>query len=113
MDYSKYLYEIVNSLKELDIFKIILIGSYAKNNPREDSELDIVVILDEETISRTYKERFERKLKVRRKIYSISEIIPIDLIVYTKAEFKMINNQHTSFSNEIAATGHTLYEKAS
>jgi len=112
MDYSKYLYEIVNSLKELDIYKIILIGSYATNNPGKNSDIDIVVILDEETISKSYKERIERKLKVRRKIYSISETIPIDLIVYTKAEYQMINNQHTSFSNEIAATGRTLYEKA-
>jgi len=38
----------------------ILFGSYARGNPTEDSDLDVVVVLDSEERSKTFDEFIER-----------------------------------------------------
>lgn len=53
------------------------------------------------------------KLLVRRSIYEISKKIPIDLLVYTKAEYAIITQNSNSFFKDINLKGKVLYEKAS
>ena len=55
----------------------------------------------------------KNKLLVRKTIYEISKKIPIDLIVYTKREYEIIQNNKSAFYNEIENTGKIIYEKAS
>ena len=110
--YEKHLQEIIESLKVLKPYRIILIGSLADGSQRVDSDIDLVVILDKNTESNSYKEKMAYRLQVRRCIYDISKQIPIDLIVYTKGEFQRISKLRTSFYNEITSTGKILYEKA-
>ena len=110
--YGKYLPEIVEALKSLNPLRVILIGSYADGTFDEDSDLDLVIILDKASLSKNYKEKMDNKLMVRRCIYEYSKMIPIDLIVYTKGEFLQISELGTSFYKEINSTGKILYEKA-
>ena len=70
-----------------------------------------MVILDSQKISADYDEKMKNKLKVRRNIYELSKKIPIDLLVYTKAEYNIISNSGNSFYNEIKNMGKVLYEK--
>ena len=55
----------------------------------------------------------QRRLVVRKRIEAINRLVPIDLIVYTKAEYELLQRHGTSFFNEIERLGKILYEKAS
>ncbi len=110
-DNIKYIPDIVKNIRKLDPYKIILFGSYVSGEPSRDSDLDIAVILDSGRITQNYDERMKNKLMVRNSIYKLSKKIPIDLIVYTKAEYDVIADHGTSFYHEIERSGKVLYEK--
>ena len=63
-------------------------------------------------IPETYDKKLEIKVQVRDSIYELSRQMTIDLVVYTKAEFKLLEDLRTSFYNEIIDTGKVIYEKA-
>jgi predicted nucleotidyltransferase len=111
-DHRKYIPEILRNLKQLDPYKIVLFGSYARGAFSEGSDLDLLVVLDSPTIAQSYDERMKNKLLVRRNIYELSKQVPIDLAVYTKGEYDLIAAHKTSFYHEINRTGKVLYEKA-
>lgn len=105
--------KIVHNLQKVNPLKIILFGSYAKGDFNEESDIDLVVILDTETIPDTYDHKLELKVQVRDSIYELSRQMAIDLVVYTNGEFEFLKKQKTSFYNEIMDTGRIIYEKAS
>jgi uncharacterized protein len=111
-DKRRYLPDIINNLKKVNPYKIILFGSYANELFSTDSDIDLIVILDSLNIAKNYDERMKNKLLVRHSIYEISKKIAIDLVVYTKAEYAIISNNENSFFNEIKNTGKVIYEKA-
>lgn len=111
-DNSKYIPEIINKLKKIKPYKIILFGSYASGAVSEDSDIDLVVILDSSEIAKNYEEKMKNKLMVRHSIYELSKKMSIDLVIYTKAEYDIISNNENSFFSEIENTGKTLYKKA-
>lgn len=108
-----FLNKIINNLQVVSPLKIILIGSYAEECFNEESDIDLVVILNTETIPETYDKKLELKVKVRDSIYELSRQMPIDLIIYTNGEFNILKSLQTSFYNEIMNTGKVIYEKAS
>ena len=110
-DNRKYLPDIVRNLKQINPYKIILFGSYARESFSEDSDLDLFVILDSPEISKNYDEKMRNKLLVRRKIYDLTRKVPVDLVVYTKGEYDIVSESGSSFYNEIKNTGKVLYEK--
>ena len=107
-----FLNKIIKNLQIVKPSKIILFGSYAKDTFDEESDIDLVVILNSEIIPETYDKKLEIKVQVRDSIYELSRQMAIDLVVYTKAEFKLLENLRTSFYNEIMDTGKVIYEKA-
>lgn len=109
---SKYIEAIIQRLQSLDIYKIILFGSCATDNCDEESDIDLIVILDSEEISQNYEEKMNKRLLVRNAIWDLSEEVPIDLLVYTKKEFEIIMNNKNSFFREVENTGQTIYERA-
>jgi len=113
MNFNKVLDDLVLSLKSSDPYKIILFGSYANGNPNENSDIDLMVILDNDHISKTYEERLKKKIYIRNLIIEINRKIPIDILVYSKEELNLIRNHGNYFINEIEKTGKVIYEKAS
>lgn len=110
-DNRQYLPEIIKNIRQIEPHKIILFGSYADGSFSEDSDLDLIVILDSSEIAKNYDEKMKNKLLVRRSIYELSSKVPVDLVVYTKGEYEIISKSGNSFYNEIKNTGKTLYEK--
>ncbi len=110
-DNRKYLPEIIRNIRQINPYKIILFGSYASGVFSEDSDLDLVVVLDSPEIAKNYDEKMKNKLLVRRKIYELSRKVPVDLVVYTKGEYDIIAQNGNSFYHEIKKTGEVLYEK--
>lgn len=110
-DNRKYLPEIIRNIRQINPHKIILFGSYASGVFSEDSDLDLVVILDSPEIAKNYDEKMRNRLLVRRNIYALSKRVPVDLVVYTKGEYDIISESGSSFYNEIKKSGKVLYEK--
>ena len=104
---------LVDKLLELDRVKIIAFGSYANGDMNEDSDLDLLIVLNINTIPQTYEEKMDLKVEIRKKIREINKKIPIDILVYTLPEYNEIKKNMGSFLKEIHQTGKLLYEKAS
>jgi predicted nucleotidyltransferase len=113
MEIDKTINDLINSLKSSDPYKIVLFGSYARGNPREDSDIDIMVILDNNDVSKTYKERLNKYLSVQRLVREINYKFALDILVYSKEEFKLVKDYGNYLIDEIEKTGKTIYEKAS
>ena len=111
-DNRKYLSEIIRNIRQVNPYKVVLFGSYASGVFSEDSDLDLLVVLDSLEIAKNYDEKMRNRLLVRRKIYELSRKVPIDLLVYTKGEYDIISESESSFYKEIKNTGKVLYEKA-
>jgi predicted nucleotidyltransferase len=113
MEIDKTIDDLVNSLKSSDPYKIVLFGSYAKGNPREDSDMDIMVILDNNDVAKTYTERLNKYLSIQRLVREINYKIALDILVYSKEEFFQVKNYGNYLIDDIEKTGKILYEKAS
>ena len=113
LQYQEYIRQIADALKQIDPYKIILFGSVAAGNLHEDSDIDILIVLNNETIPKSYDEKMKLKLSVRRALREINKQVSIDALTYTKKEYELILNNKNSFFREIDSTGRTIYERAS
>jgi predicted nucleotidyltransferase len=113
MEIEAILEKLVLSLKLSDPYKIILFGSYANGNPDKNSDIDLMVILDNDHVSRTYEERLNKKVYIRTLVREINRKIPLDILVYSKEELKIIKEHGNYFIDEVERTGRVIYEKAS
>jgi len=81
--------------------KIILFGSHAYGTPNEDSDVDLLVIMQT-------KNQLHQGIKIR---LTIPVRFPMDLIVRTPANLKWRLDAGESFHTEILTRGKVLYEK--
>jgi predicted nucleotidyltransferase len=81
--------------------KVILFGSYAYGQATEDSDVDLLVVMDTE----------EPPLHAAAKIAAtIEHPFPLDIVVRTPAEFTAAIQRRGVFATEVATKGVTLYE---
>jgi predicted nucleotidyltransferase len=113
MNIDNVLNDLINSLKVSDPYKIILFGSYANGSSTENSDIDLMIILDNNDISKTYEERQRKKLYIRKLIREINYKMALDILVYSKEELKKIKEYGNYFIEEIEKTGRVIYEKVS
>jgi predicted nucleotidyltransferase len=111
MEITSILNDLINSLKASDPYKIILFGSYATGKETENSDIDLMVILDNDDISKTYEERQNKKLYIRKLVREINYKKALDILVYSKEELRKIKEYGNYFIEEIERTGKVLYEK--
>jgi predicted nucleotidyltransferase len=113
MEIETILEKLVYSLKLSDPYKIILFGSYAHGNPDKNSDIDLMVILDNDHVAKTYEERLNKKVYIKTLVREINRKIPLDILVYSKEELKRIKEHGNYFIDEVEKTGRIIYEKAS
>jgi len=101
------------SLLSSDPYKIILFGSHANGNPNRNSDIDLMVILDNNHVSKTYQERLDKRIFIRNLLLEINQKVPLDVLVYSKEELKIMKSHGNQFIDEIERTGKIIYEKAS
>src|SRR5438128_11711042 len=81
--------------------KVILFGSYAYGQPTEDSDVDLLVVMDTDA----------SPLHVAAKIAAaIEHPFPLDIVVRTPVEFASAVYRRGVFATEVATKGITLYE---
>lgn len=88
--------------------ELILFGSYAYGNPDEDSDIDMVVILDEESIAAKYSEIHDRRVKLSRLLLDIERTTPLDILIYTSSEWDQLIQTGSSFIREVTSKGRRI-----
>ena len=83
--------------------KIVLFGSYAHGRPTDDSDVDLLVVMEHKGKSS------EQALAIRR---AVRRSFPLDLIVKTPRETKTRLKQNDVFITSALTEGRTLYERA-
>jgi len=112
MDINTVLDNIVTMLKPSDPQKIVLFGSYAAGEQNEHSDVDIMVVLDNDHVAKTYTERLNEKISIRKLVLDVNRKVPLDILVYSKKELNIIKERGNCFIDEIERTGRVIYEKA-
>jgi predicted nucleotidyltransferase len=103
--------DLVESLKPSDPYKIILFGSTARGEATPDSDIDLMVVLDNDNVARTYEERADKKLAIRKLVRDINYKYALDILVYSKKELSLLKEYGNYFIEEIEKTGKVIYEK--
>jgi uncharacterized protein len=83
--------------------KIVLFGSYAYGRPLDDSDVDLLVILE------THARAIDRYLAVSRLLRP--RPFPLDILVKTSDEIRQGVEQGNTFIREIITQGRVLYER--
>ena len=113
MDVNTALDNLVFSLKSSNPYKIILFGSHATGNQSKNSDIDLMVVLDNDHVAKTYQERLDKRMYIKSLVLDINRQVPLDILVYSKQELNLIKKQGNRLIDEIEKTGRILYEKAS
>ena len=95
-----------------NIRKVIVFGSYACGAPGLDSDIDLLVVTDDNSTPRSFEENMEHYHRVSSLLREIKKRMPVDLIVHTKPMHEEFMRQGSMFAKEIAECGEVLYEKS-
>ncbi len=85
--------------------KIYIFGSYAWGKPTKDSDLDILVVV-EDSDQKSYK----RPVSGYKALFDLD--IPNEIIVYTKEEFEKYSEDITRLCHKIKEEGEVVYAKS-
>jgi len=111
MEIDAVLNRLVEKLMAADPYKIVLFGSHARGTATRDSDIDLMVILDNYDIAQTYKERLNKRCYVRKLVRDINYRYAMDILVYSRAEFQKRKLDGSFLIDEVEKTGKILYEK--
>ena len=103
MSVKKEITKIVDQIaKNYKPEKIIIFGSFAYGKPKENSDVDLVVI--KKTKKRFIKRLFEVCQYVKSRLGT-------DILVYTPKEWKEALEEENYFIKEISQKGTVIYER--
>lgn len=98
--------EIVRRLVEgLHPERIVLFGSYAYGTPTPDSDLDLMVIVDDSDEAPVHRDQ-------KAHAYLRGVMVPVDVLVYTRDEVERQATVATSLARTVIDRGRTLYERS-
>ena len=103
-----YLTELKNALAHLNPYQAVLFGSYAYGEVHEDSDIDLIVVLDKNEPPKNFDERAANYSSVKKYFRALKNKIPMDLIVYTRSEWDNFLQADNSFTREIMEKGKFL-----
>jgi predicted nucleotidyltransferase len=106
-----YINPLIEAIKQAAPYKIILFGSYADGTATEDSDIDILVILDDCDVAKTYEERLKKRLRINKLVRNINYKVALDILVYSREEYRIVKNCGNYIIDEIEGKGKTVYER--
>ncbi len=110
MTRNEIISQIKLSLQDLNVSKVILFGSYAKGTQTDDSDVDLLVVTNDDFVFDTFSKKMECKLQIANALNSLRQFVDIDLIVHTKPMYDQFLKLDSGFKKEILETGTILYE---
>ena len=93
---------LVSAYQPLEIY---LFGSYAWGTPTAESDLDLLVIIEE-----SQEKSYQRPIKGYRALFDIDT--PNDIIVYTKTEFEEKSSLVSTLAYKVKLRGQKIYARA-
>ena len=101
-----WLQECVTKLiRELSPERVILFGSRAQGTSTEDSDIDLLVVLD------TQEESLSKRYSLVSPYFEPREF-PMDILIMLKADYEAkARNPYDSFMQELLSQGTVLYER--
>ena len=103
---KKVIEEVTDRLvKTYNPIEIYLFGSYAWGKPTEDSDLDLLIVIDESN-----EKSYRRAIPGYDALFGMG--ISKDLIVYTKEEFDKVVNNISTLGYKIKKEGELIYARA-
>ena len=95
---------VVENIRQNDhLKKIILFGSYVRGESGQNSDLDILVITDDQV-----KNTREESVRIRRSLKDI--VMPMDIIVIQESRFISLQDQPGLIFREAVRNGKIVYE---
>lgn len=110
---EKLLQDIVDRLRDTTVTRILLFGSQAFGESDNGGDVDLAIVVRDPNSFNNYDERLEAKSAIRARLRDINRRVPIDLVLYTEAEFRELKAEASFLATEIMAKGRVLYEEAS
>lgn len=104
------LQRITEALAPMHPYKVILFGSYADGTETKDSDVDLLVVLDNKRTPRTFAERTELHSQVACRLRSIRKVVPMDLLVQSRPIYEKFLTDGGMFARQISEEGKVLYE---
>jgi predicted nucleotidyltransferase len=101
---------ILERLETINLYKVILFGSYAYGTPHRDSDIDLLVVTNDDFFPKTYKEKSDVYVRVSNVLSDLAATLPIDLIVYTKPMYEKFVELGSLFSQQVLQQGVVMYE---
>lgn len=105
MKNKEYITQIIERLKPLKPYKVILFGSHAYGEEGEDSDIDLMVVTNDDFMPQNFEEKLDVKMKVANKVEDIRQVVPMDLLVFTRPMFERFIELDSMFSREILKKG--------
>ena len=94
-------------VEEVDPEQVILFGSHARGDRREDSDVDLVVVETE-----PFGETRSRRMEAVRLWKALSAfVVPKDILVYSSDEVELWRDSPTHVLGRAFREGRTLYER--
>jgi len=87
-----------------------LFGSYSKGTQTEDSDIDLLVVTNDNFIPGSFAQKMEIKLKIANALNTLRRYADIDLIVHTKPMYEQFILLNSGFKKEIISSGTVIYE---
>jgi predicted nucleotidyltransferase len=108
MDKKYIRQQIISALKPLDLEKVILFGSCARDEMREDSDIDLYIVSKEDFIPATYAENMQHYKKYSRSLKELKKLLPMDIFIHTRPMNRAFEENKSAFASEILQTGERL-----
>ncbi len=105
-----YLPLILERLKKINPAKVILFGSHAQGTATAESDLDLLVVTNDDTLPQNYRENEKIYLAVARLLRDIRGDVSLDLIVQTRPMHDRFIEMNSLFARELLQQGTILYE---
>jgi len=97
-------------LQHLNVSKVILFGSYANGTQSNDSDIDLLVVTNDNFVFESFAQKMEVKMKIANALNSLRKHADIDLIVHTKPMHEKFILLDSGFKKEILSSGLVIYE---
>ena len=98
--------EIANKLtNNFNIRNVILFGSYAYGKPNIDSDIDLLVILNDNETIHSYSDRIKKRVMISKSLIDIIKKTPVDILVHTSNEWQKLLDSGSFFYQDIKNKG--------
>ncbi len=97
--------EIIKNISIKKPYKAFIFGSHAYGSPTEESDIDLLVVLDKDGIPESYREKSQNYLEISQLLRNLNKKISMDIIVMTKSQWKAFVENNSGFAREVLTHG--------